>query len=100
MSREYFERQMRVGRRVIFQWDHIARFGEICADCYPPDGSGKVVEGFTFVDEQRAEAFDLDFLESKVHDDCSEPLTRFDSWDDAEAWVFGRCGHVVDGIQP
>ena len=50
------------------------------------NAEGDIIEGFIFVDEHHAAAFDLDFIRPYDPNE-EENLTRFDSWAEAEEWV-------------
>lgn len=88
VSRPYFEREIRMGRRVVFQWNPLRRFGkDNCPECSEMgNDEGDIIEGFIFTDERRAEVFDLDYIRPYDPND-EENLTRFRSWADAEDWV-------------
>lgn len=86
MSRPYFKREMRVGRRVIFLWNEVERFGEVCEDCHSKaTPEGEIIEGVIFTDEHCAAAFDLDWVQ--FDSPAEKSITTFQSWDEAQAWV-------------
>lgn len=87
MSRPYFEREMRLGARVIFQWNEVARFGHICSECHQKAlADGTIIQGAIFTDSSRAAAFDLDFIRPFDPNE-DENWTTFRSWADAEDWL-------------
>lgn len=93
LSRPYFEREARFGRRVIFQWTPATRWPE--RPC--PGGSHDdrpswcplcrnvpAFEGVQFVSEQAAQGFDI---EQADHERDEGAWDMFDTWEDAERWL-------------
>lgn len=98
LSRPYFEREARLGRRVIFQWTPVKRWPLVHlgggpgqqhprgphADC-PTCSDIPRIEGIVFESEQAAQMFDTDRLGPECADCRDDHL--FPSWEAAAAWL-------------
>jgi hypothetical protein len=78
MSRPYFEREARKGRRVIFLW-HVSKRWPDRGQDHLPD---RYIEGVEFDSIESANRFDL-------NDHAIEWQGSFATWDEAEAWLRG-----------
>ena len=86
LSRPWFDREARRGRRVIWQWRPEARFGPTVS----PALRGRVmVNGVEFPDEAAAARFDLDGVAIYAAGAGTGWLREFTDWEQAEAWLRG-----------
>ena len=84
LSRPWFDRELRLGRRVIWQWRPEVRFGAACS----PGLRGRTpVNGVKFPDEAAAARFDLNRVIVFRGDGSPAGIRQFVGWQDAEAWV-------------
>lgn len=91
MHRDYFEREIVCGRRVVFLWNAAHRWPELAGNprfrrTFPDEA---IIEGFQFRTEEEAARFDLDAWKSPDQFSSAE---RFATWEEAEYWVRGVHG--------
>lgn len=80
LSRDYFEREARKGRRVIFLWHVSKRWPE-----YEPSTGDEWIEGAAFLTSDAAMRFDMAELDGDAAAHGAWML--FETWDEAEEWL-------------